>query len=222
MEINKLINGDAVEELKKIDDESIDLVVIDPPYNINYQTRHRKDKNHKFCEVIANDDNLIIGKVLKELYRVLKNNSACYIFWSIKTYEELIRVIKETEFNHKNTIVWVKNNHTAGDLKASFGQKYELIILLNKGRAEFNGKRLTDVWEFDRVSGNKQKHQNQKPVKLLERILEKHSKKGDLILDCFMGSGSTGVACRNLNRSFIGIELDEEYFEIAEERISGN
>lgn len=217
----KIYNDDCVEKLKDIGDESVDLIVIDPPYNIGYKTSYRKNKKHEFCSPIMNDDNLILKDVIQDLYRVLKNNSACYIFWSIKTYSELIEIIKDTDFKIKNTIVWVKNNHTAGDLKASYGQKYELIIYLNKGRAEFNGKRLTDVWEFDRVSGKEQVHQNQKPVPILERILEKHSREGDTVLDCFMGSGSTGIACKNLKRSFIGIELNKDYFGIAKDRLTG-
>ena len=118
-----------------------------------------------------------------------------------------------------NMIIWVKNNWTAGDLKAQFGKQYEIIFLVNKGRCMFNGKRITDVWNFDRVSGAKQLHQNQKPVNLLEQCILKHSKENDVIFDGFMGSGSTGVACKHLNRNFIGIELDNNYFEIAKKRI---
>lgn len=216
-----LIKGDCVKILREMDSESIDLVIIDPPYDINYKTSRRKDKGHDFCKPIANDDNFIIKKVFDDLYRVMKPDTACYIFWSIKTFAQLKELIDQSKFKHKNTIVWKKNNWTAGDLQASYGQQYELIILLNKGRAKFNGKRLADVWEFDKVVGKEQCHQNQKPVKLLEQIVEKHSNKGDTVLDCFMGSGSTGVACKNLNRKFIGIELDENYFNIAKERIDG-
>lgn len=216
-----LIKGDSRDILKEMKDESIDLVVIDPPYDINYKTSYRTDKGHRFCQPIKNDNNFIIREVIDDLYRVMKPNSACYMFWSIKKYAELMELLETTKFKHKNTIVWKKNNWTAGDLQASFGQQYELIILLNKGRAKFNGKRLSDVWEFSRVAGKEQYHQNQKPVDLIEQILQKHSDEGDVVLDCFMGSGSTGVACKNLNRKFIGIELDEEYFNISKERING-
>ena len=116
-------------------------------------------------------------------------------------------------------IIWVKNNWTAGDLKAQFGKQYEIIFLANKGRCLFSGKRLTDVWYFDRVSGNRQLHQNQKPLDLIKQCILKHSRETDLIFDGFMGSGTTGMACRELNRNFIGIELDEKYFEIAKARI---
>lgn len=217
----KIINGDCIEVLKTLKSGSVDLILIDPPYNINYKTNARKDKGHRFCKPILNDDNFIIERVLDDLYRVLKNDSACYIFWSIKTYPELVEALSKTQFKIKNTIIWVKNSHTAGDLQAAYGQKYELIVYLNKGRAKFRGKRLTDVWQFDRVAGKKQLHQNEKPVELLETIIEKHSDKGDLVLDCFMGSGSTGVACANMEREFIGVELDKGYFKIAKQRLEG-
>ena len=148
----------------------------------------------------------------------MKNNTAMYIFCSFDKVDCFKQEL-ELYFKVKNMIVWVKNNHTAGDLEAQFGKKYELILLVNKGRAKFNGKRLTDVWEFNRVAGNAQIHQNQKPLDLLKQCIEKHSEVNDIVFDGFMGSGSTGVACLNLNRKFIGIELDEDYFNIAKERI---
>lgn len=127
--------------------------------------------------------------------------------------------LEKSGFNIKNMIIWVKNNWTAGDLKAQFGKQYEIIFLVNKGRCLFNGKRITDVWYFNRVSGNKQVHQNQKPINLLEQCILKHSNENTTILDPFMGSGSTGVACINTNRNFIGFEIDEKYFNIAKDRI---
>ena len=217
----KLYNGDCLEVMKQIPDESIDLIVSDPPYLINYKTNWRKDKSHDFCKPIQNDDNKnVIELFIKEAYRVLKNNSAMYCFCSPKTVHIFLEFLFIYGFTVKNQIVWKKNNHTLGDLKAQFGQCYEIILLVNKGRKVFNGKRITDVWEFKRVSGKKQLHQNQKPVELLEQCIRYHSNEGDVILDCFMGSGSTGVACKNTNRSFIGIELDRNYFDIANNRIA--
>nr|WP_278278069.1 site-specific DNA-methyltransferase [Anaerofustis stercorihominis] len=79
---------------------------------------------------------------------------------------------------------------------------------------------MTDVWFYDRVSGKKQLHQNQKPLSLIEQCILKHSDKNEIVLDPFMGSGTTGVACVNTNRRFIGMELDKQYFDIAKERIN--
>lgn len=216
----KLYKGDCLELMKDIPDESIDLIVTDPPYLIKYKTCHRKNKSHDFCSEILNDDNYdLISNYIKECYRILKKNTAMYMFCNCDRVDFFKQELEKAGFKIKNMIIWVKNNWTAGDLKAQFGKQYEIIFLVNKGRKYFNGKRITDVWKFDRVSGNKQVHQNQKPLDLLEQCILKHSKDNDVIFDGFMGSGSTGIACVNTNRSFIGIELDENYFNIAKERI---
>lgn len=212
--------GDCLELMKDIPNESIDLIVTAPPYLIKYKTNRRKNKEHDFCSEILNDDNYdLISNYIKECFRILKNDTAMYMFCNCDRVDYFKQELEKTGFNIKNMIIWVKNNHTAGDLKAQFGKQYEIIFLVNKGRSLFNGKRITDVWNFDKVSGNKQVHQNQKPLDLLEQCILKHSKENDIVFDGFMGSGSTGVACINTHRNFIGIELDENYFNIAKERI---
>lgn len=119
----------------------------------------------------------------------------------------------------KNIIIWDKVAHGMGDLKRSFGSRYESIIFVAKPDFRFIGKRPTDIIRQTRVAANKLLHPNEKPVNLLTELIDKCTKTGSTILDCFMGSGSTGVACVNTNRKFIGIELDERYFEIAQKRI---
>lgn len=107
-----------------------------------------------------------------------------------------------------------------GDLSTTFGYSYEFIIFASKGQPKIRGKRISDVWQFPRVKPKEQTHQNQKPVDLLKQAIEKSSDEGAVVFDGFMGSGSTGVACVNTNRRFIGIELDDKYFEIAKQRIN--
>lgn len=215
-----LRQGDCLEIMKTIKDGTIDLVVTDPPYLINYKTNRRKDKEHDFCSVIKNDNNpQLISNYIKECYRIMKNDTAMYMFCSCDKVDYFKQELENAGFKIKNMIIWVKNNWTAGDLQAQFGKQYEIIFLVNKGRCLFNGKRITDIWNFNRVVGKNQLHQNQKPIDLLKQCILKHSKENDIIFDGFMGSGSTGVACVNTNRNFIGIELDEKYFDIAKERI---
>ena len=219
-EINKIYNEDCILGMKYIEDDSIDLIVTDPPYLISYKTNYRKNKDHDFCKEILNDNNeQLIKDYVKECYRILKDNSAMYIFCSSKTIDFFKQESEANGFKVKNIIVWVKNNWTAGDLKGQFGQQYEFILLLNKGRKEFNGTRLTDVWMFDRVAGKKQLHQNQKPIELIEQCILKHSNEGDIVFDGFMGSATTAVACKNLNRNYIGYELDNTYYKMACERL---
>lgn len=223
MEHVKLINGDCLKFMTQLKEkeEEMDLILIDPPYLMNYRTGHRKDKSHRFTKSILNDDNPdLIKDSIKLCYDLLKDGSAFYCFCNSNHVDFFKQEIGKY-FNVKNILVWVKNNHTAGDLKGAYAKKTEFIIYAVKGRHLLNGKRDVDVLFYDRVVGNSQLHQNQKPVDLLEFIINKSSKEGDVVLDCFMGSGSTGVACINLNRNFIGIELDDKYFKIAEERILG-
>jgi len=216
-----LRQGDCLEVMKDIPDNSIDLILTDPPYLINYKTNYRKNKEHDFCTVIKNDNNPeLISDYIKECYRIMKDNTAMYMFCNCDKVDYFKQELENSGFKIKNMIIWVKNNWTAGDLQAQFGKQYEIIFLVNKGRCVFNGKRITDVWNFNRVVGKNQLHQNQKPIDLLKQCIEKHSKENDTIFDGFMGSGTTGVACINLNRNFIGIELSEKYFKIAKERIS--
>ena len=216
-----LRNGDCLEVMKNIPDKHIDLIVTDPPYLIKYKTNYRKNKSHDFCSEILNDDNYeLIHKYIIECYRILKDDKAMYMFCNCNHVDYFKQELEKAGFNIKNMIIWVKNNWTAGDLRAQFGKQYEILFLVNKGRCLFNGKRITDIWKFNRVIGKGQYHQNQKPLDLIKLCIEKHSNKGDLVFDGFMGSGTTGVACKELNRNFIGIELDDKYFNIAKERIN--
>ncbi len=220
MEFDIIYNQDCIDGMKNIPDNSIDLIVTDPPYLISYKTNYRNDKTHDFCSEILNDNNQqLIKDYIKECFRILKNDSAMYMFCSSKTIDFFKQEVERCGFTIKNIIVWVKNNWTAGDLKGQFGQQYEFILLVNKGRKMFNGTRLTDVWSFDRVTGKKQVHQNQKPIELIEQCILKHSSEGDVVFDGFMGSGTTAVACVNTNRHYIGFELDAKYFDIACQRL---
>ena len=178
-----LYNKDVLETIKDIKDESIDMIFTDPPYLIHYKTNYRKDKEHKFCKEIEGESNLsLIDNFIKESYRVLKKDTAMYMCSSWKTCDIFKSMLLHHGFKIKNQIIWVKNNWTAGDLKGQFGQQYEIVFLAVKGKPKFNGKRITDVWNFNRVSGNKQLHQNEKPVELVELCIQKHSKENDLVL----------------------------------------
>lgn len=214
----KLIYGDCLDVMRDMPDESIDLIVTDPPYLINYKSAMGlKCSNNK--PILGDNDHGLIEKSIQEMYRLLKNDSAAYVFSSPKKIDYFIRYCREAGFVIKNSIIWVKNNWSAGDLKAAYGGQYEVILLLNKGRRYINGNRLSDVWFFDRVPFQKQHHQNEKPVVLLEQCIIKHSGNGDIVFDPFMGSGSTGIACIHTGRRFIGIEKDADYFEIARKRV---
>lgn len=216
-----IINGHSVDVMCEMEAESIDSIVTDPPYMQNYKTNRRKNKDDDFCSPIKNDINSerMITLFINEAYRVLKDNAAMLCFCNTNKIDFFKQEIEHAGFKIKNIIVWEKNNHTAGDLKAALGHTYEFIILANKGRRLINGKRDTDIVRFNRVAGNKQVHQNQKPVELMSYLLEKWTDPGDLVLDPFMGSGSTGVAAKIGGRNFIGIEIEKRYCKLAESRL---
>ena len=222
MELNKIYNEDCLEGMKRISDGSVDLIVTDPPYLMNYKTGRRKDKTHRFNDVILNDNNeQLIVDYIKECYRILSDDTAMYLFCSSNKVDFFKKEL-EKFFSIKNMIIWVKNNHTAGDLESAFGRKYEIVFLVNKGQRKFKGERLTDIWEFPKVSTDGQLHQNQKPIELIKRCIEKHSNVGDVVFDGFMGSGTTAAAALDTNRNYIGFELDEYYFNVAEKRIKNH
>ena len=217
----KLLNGDCLEVMKQIPNGSVDMVLTDPPYLCDYS---RHDSKSRFSKKIANDENnsaneSMIEKYLQECYRIMKDNTAIYCFCNYKKIDFFKQQIETAGFNLKNIIIWDKQRNGMGDLSTTFGYSYEFIIFASKGQPKIRGKRISDVWQFARVKPKEQEHQNQKPVDLLVQAIEKSSDEGAVIFDGFMGVGSTGVACVNTNRDFIGIELEENYFNISKKRI---
>ncbi len=217
----KLILGDALEELKKIPSESIDLVLTDPPYGINFVPMRDNAKSKFGSEAIKNDELkgddwvLWFKPIAKELYRVLKNNSVAYFFSGFNPYY-YYKVFIELGFEIKASIVWVKDNWGLG---YHFRRQYELCIVCFKGSPPTPLKAISDVVHVDKVKGSKLVHSCQKPEQLNELLLRQYTKEGDVVLDPFMGSGSTGVACVKANRGFIGVEIDEKYFNVAKSRL---
>jgi len=217
--------------MAKMDDESVDLIVTDPPYLMDYKTGRRNGKankydvnqdsvKHKFSTTIDGDnDPDLISKYINECHRIMKQNTAMYMFCNSNKVAFFVNEL-ESLFSIRNIIVWVKNNHTAGDLRYAFGKKHEFIILANKGYAPIQGKRIQDVWNFSKVVGNDQLHQNQKPLDLIKQCIEKHSKSNDIVFDGFGGSGTTAVAARDLGRQYICIEKDDDYFKVAKDRLA--
>ena len=219
LEINQIYLGDCLEVMKQIDDKSIDLILTDPPYLKNYSTGYKKNILRKSTKIL-NDKSYDYDSIFKEYLRILKDECHLYLFgcWQKNTYFFNLLV---KYFKIKNKLIWVKNNWTAGDLFWTYGQSYEEIYFCTNGRKKLNGRRDRDCLFFNRVSGKEQLHLNQKPIELIEFLIKKSSKENELIFDSFLGSGTTAVAAKNTNRKFIGIELEEKYYEIAKKRLEG-
>jgi site-specific DNA-methyltransferase (adenine-specific) len=203
--------------MKEIPSGSVDMILTDPPYGMDFQSNRRVVKA-KFAK-IENDNSLDwVEQFIGECYRVMTANSAIYFFCSWHNVDYFKQAIGR-KFKLKNMIVWVKNNHGSGDLKGGYAPQHEIVFYACKGRVLNRGKRIPDVIYADKIASSKLVHPTEKNISMLEVFVRQHSDELSTVLDPFMGSGTTGVACVNLNRNFIGIELDEGYFKIAEERI---
>ena len=214
----KLYQGDCLEIMGGIKDKSVDLIVTDPPYLMNYQSNRRK-KEDRFDKIKNDKGNyMLIQDYLEECHRIMKDNTAIYCFCSWHNID-FFKNEFEKHFKLKNILVWNKNNHGTGDLKGSYAPKHEFILFGHKGRTLLREKRIADVIDCPKISSNKLTHPTEKPQDLLEIFIKQSSDEGSIIFDGFMGTGSCGIAAKKLNRNFIGIELDEKYFNIAKDRI---
>ena len=214
----KLYKGDCLEIMGGIKDKSVDLIVTDPPYLMDYQSNRRK-KEDRFDKIKNDKGNyMLIQDYLEECHRIMKDNTAIYCFCSWHNID-FFKNEFEKHFKLKNILVWNKNNHGTGDLKGSYAPKHEFILFGHKGRTLLREKRIADVIDCPKISSNKLTHPTEKPQDLLEIFIKQSSDEGSIIFDGFMGTGSCGIAAKKLNRNFIGIELDEKYFNIAKDRL---
>ena len=214
----KLYQGDCLEVMGSIKDKSIDLIVTDPPYLMDYQSNRRK-KEDRFNKIKNDKENyMLIQDYLEECHRIMKDNTAIYCFCSWHNIDFFKREF-EKYFKLKNIIVWNKNNHGTGDLKGAYAPKHEFILFGHKGRTLLREKRIPDIIDCSKVPSKKLTHPTEKPQELLEIFIKQSSDEGSIIFDGFMGTGSCGIAAKKLNRKFVGIELDEKYFNIAKDRL---
>ena len=206
--------GDCLEIMKQIPDGSVDCIITDPPYGFGYQSNMKKDKD---LPMFYDRNTSWLNNFLYLANQKLKVDGHFYMFAPVQKIDEF-KQKTENFFIIKNLLVWNKQSFGMGDLQGQYAPSYEFIIFAVKEQ----GKKLNGVRECDVLCYKKTKcnlHPTQKPIDLISKLIEKSTNEHDVVLDPFMGSGTTGVACKHLNRNFIGIELDEHYFEIAKNRI---
>lgn len=225
IELNRIYQRDCIEGMRMIPDKSIDLAVVDPPYGIDFHSNFRKATSLKTTEGIANDerDNAdFLADVLAEIYRTLKDGAHIYWFTRWDKVPEQYPLLDKF-FNIKNSLIWMKNNWSMGDLRGAYAGQYENILFAQKGRRllnEVDGKtRHTDILQFDRISPNKLRHSHEKPEELIEFIIRKSSNPGDIIISPFCGSGTDCVAAAKTGRNFISFELDPDHITNANMRL---
>ena len=211
--INRIINADCLDILRRLPDKCVDLLLTDPPYGMSFQSNFRQKKYDK----IENDNNLDWLNVwLEQINRIKKDDSHIYIFCSWHNIDVFKNTI-EKFFPVKNILIWEKNNTGMGDLENDYAPQYEMCIYCNPNNKPLNGRRDSNILKYARTRN--ELHPTQKPVDLFEYLVSKSTNENDLVLDCFSGSGTTAVACHNLHRRFICIERDKEYWKASCERL---
>jgi len=233
LELNKIYCMDCLEGLKLIDDNSIDLIFADPPYGINGAGFEIPEKNYK--RIDAEWDRVEPKYIwMDEAIRAMKDGSAIYItgthhnIFNIKNYLDT-----KEEMIFKNFIVWYKPNVMPikmAKMMGTWAYSCEYILYYSKGKPKNfqydalkelnNGIQHKDIIFCHTCEDDKAGHPSQKPLRILRKIITASSKQGDTVLDPFMGSGTTAVACKQLQRNFIGFELSQKYVDIANKRLS--
>ncbi len=243
---NKIVNGDSLKELKKIPNETFDLIFADPPYNLQLKKELNRPDTSKVKAVTDKWDQFESFKSydkftldwLKECKRVLKRNGS---IWVIGSYHNIFRVgakIQDLGFWILNDVIWNKNNPMPNFRGTRFTNAHETIIWASKSeesRYTFNYQSLKclnddlqmrSTWSLPICNGKerlkkngKKVHSTQKPESLLHRIILASSNKKDIILDPFLGSGTTAVVSKKLGRNYFGIEKEKNYFEAIKKRL---
>lgn len=229
-------NGNCIDFLNNIETSTVDLILTDPPYNLG-EFMHKRNTNlvkmrdNQFA--YAGWDNLSqteweieMDTFFKESNRVLKKKGTLLLFMSLIKLETIIQIAQKYNFYYKTTGIWHKTNPMPRNMNIHFVNSTEAwVYFINEGTSgTFNneGKMLHDFIETSLTSAKEKKygkHPTQKPKSVISHFVKILSDKDDIVLDPFMGSGTTGVCSKKLNRKFIGIELNDTYYELAKKRI---
>lgn len=218
----KLYKGDCLEVMDELIEKGVvvDSIITDPPYKV-IGGGSKKRHNRPTGILKKNDGKIFKHNDLKEelwfpkIFKLLKESSHCYIFVNLLNLERYIRLAKGSGFKIHNLLVWEKDNCTPSQY---YMKNMEYILFLRKGKAKYINKMGSKTVHKFKNEKNKC-HPSEKPIELMELYIENSTNENELVLDFTMGSGTTGVACKNLNRDFIGIEMDDKYFDIAKKRI---
>jgi site-specific DNA-methyltransferase (adenine-specific) len=229
-----IILGDCYEEILKVGDSSVDLIIIDPPYNIS------KSSNFKKHSLTTPDElktkyNISIDfgdwdkkeidweNLFLQFKRVLKNGGTLIIFYDVWKSTELKECADRYKFNQHRVCCWMKTNPVPVNSKVNYlSNAAEYFFTFVKGKKPtFNSEYDNGYYTYPICHGKERySHPTQKPLNLISDLIKKHTNEGDVVLDCFAGTGTTGHACVNLNRNFILIERDENYFDIIDKRLN--
>lgn len=218
--------GDCLEIMKDIPNNSIDLIITDPPYRTTSRGGsgtmggYWKGEEAKKGKIFQFND-ISCEEYLKEFYRILKDKTLCYVMCNNVNLIKMLNAGINCGFNFVKCLIWEKGNKICGRYYMGC---YEYIVLFRKGGDRpINKCGTPDILSIPikkmKDDNGKNLHDTEKPVELMKILIENSSNNDEIVLDPFMGICGVGVACKELNRKFIGIELDKKYYEIAKERI---
>jgi DNA modification methylase len=224
----QLYNEDCLQLLKKTNSGSVDLVLIDPPYTISRKTGlnscgPKGVERFKMSYEFGEWDNELFDllPVMNEAYRVLRDGGTIICFYDIWKMQTLKDWMEVARFKQVRFIEWIKTNPVPINSKVNYLTNSREIALtaVKKGKGVFHSKYDNGIYHYPICHERDRFHPTQKPLPLLEALIRKHSDEGAVVLDCFAGSASTGVAAYNCGRTFIGCEIDETYYNKSVERI---
>lgn len=223
-------NKSCFDFLPSIDSKSIDLILIDPPYEISRETNFQNGEltgtdtdrfriSMDFGDWDKNFTNL--EEVFKQGYRILKDGGTMICFYDLWKIETIKRYYENNKFKQIRFIEWLKTNPVPINSKINYlSNAREIAVLgIKKSKPTFNSSYDNGLYQYPICHDKGRFHPTQKPLELIKELIIKHSNEGDIVLDCFSGSGTTGVAAIQTKRQFIGCEINPEYYEKSKKRI---
>lgn len=223
-------NQSCFELLASLEDKTVDLVLIDPPYDIsrptNFQSGEETGKDTDrfrismdFGEWDKNFTGLEIA--IRECFRVLKDGGTMICFYDLWKIETLKSYLEAAGFVQIRFIEWIKTNPVPINSKINYltNSREVAVLGVKKSKPTFHSEYDNGIYQYPICQDKGRFHPTQKPLALIADLINKHSNEGEIVLDCFAGSCTTGVAAVLNNRQFIGCELDAEYYEKAVQRL---
>ena len=223
-----LINNDCIKVMDKIAENTVDCIICDPPYNISRETNFDtlKGASRNGMDFGEWDKDFDLTGFIDKFPKILKDNSNVVIFNAWENLKTIKDACTKNNITVKRCLVLRKSNPAPFNRDRMFVNDVEFALW-----GIYNSKNKPTKWTFNRMNGfercvldttvqSAKYHPTMKDIKIIKYLVELLTNENDIVLDCFSGSGTTALACKELNRRFIGIELDKKYFDIAKERLS--